>query len=435
MRKDGVFVDLDYPHPSDPLLLGCVPESWRYEVFTQISAPFCERSKISTTPFSQTVCYNFELRFLIFHLYLNALETFAATPRGLRDPTNAEKLLWETPGPFRSSIEPLVDTWVRPLWRLFSDEVFLESRRERVPDSVPMLHGRVSYANVMAIIEKDVGPSELVFRAALRVPLPPPKADELSLKPAFQCLLHIGTIPELMHAVVDIAKGITQFPDPSLCFPALTPDRMLFQTQHLTTDGPLGFILDLDRPDEPSSHTECAGEHYFNPRARRFAAYDLATTTIPLRHNPIFYARHPLESLFYALCWFFVANEFRSSPAGMVPIPHHLYDNMFFNMTHSNISPNRTYEFDFFIQQRRAFLRDWVVAFRELRQRSNDDITAAVDACLAPLWRLIGEAHWFSRDREDELGYDWETLGGMFTMENFMKILETGSARWVPGGN
>ncbi|KAJ7438541.1 hypothetical protein B0H11DRAFT_2293816 [Mycena galericulata] len=297
------------------------------------------------------------------------------------------------------------------------------------PSAFRILSRLYGAENIVALIEKEVGPSDLLFRAALRELLPPPKTEKLSQKPAFQCLLHIGTISEFMHAVVDIAKGITRFSDPSLCFPALTPDRMLFQTQHLTTAGPVGFILDLDYPDEPSSRTEYTREQYLNPRALRFAAYDLVATTTP-RHYPTLYPRHALESLFNSLFWFCVANEFRHSlgPERMVSLPRHA--NMFSNVADQNLPPDRTdYVFREFVKQRRAFFHDWVGAFPGISKRS-DDMMAAVDAWLEPLWKLIGEAHLFSRDRKGEPGYDWETLGGMFTVEKVMKIFETGPVSW-----
>lgn len=142
------------------------------------------------------------MEILIHHLYHGALTDSAKCTT-----FDTEKLLWETPGPFSPLFRCMVDTWVRPLWGLVGDEYFLESRCDFLSDPIPALHGRLTYENVMAVIEKDVGPGELSFRAALRVPLPPPTAHELSLKPAFQCLIHIGTVPEFKHAVTDIAKG------------------------------------------------------------------------------------------------------------------------------------------------------------------------------------------------------------------------------------
>jgi hypothetical protein len=318
------------------------------------------------------------------------------------------------------------------------DEYFLKKRRDQRPDLAPVLPARLTYENVLHLIEKDVGSPELVFRAALRVPLPPSEVDELSLKPAFQCLIHIETLTEFRRAIVDIAKGahapviptlifrltstlqsaaITEFGDASVCFPALTPGRMLFQ-QRSISDNRTGFVLDLDLLEEPNSLTACAGARP-DPRVVRYAAYDLIS--MPTFSSAI-HPRHALESLFHVLVWFCLCNEIDLPECGLTPRRRYHYDGQWFNPEGSYISADRTAaRYQTFVQKRRTFLLDWKSTFGS---RSGDVMCKIMDDWLAPLWKLVGEAQFFSRWREGQDGYDWATLGGYFTVDKFMAILE-----------
>ncbi|KAJ7602939.1 hypothetical protein FB45DRAFT_882700 [Roridomyces roridus] len=152
----------------------------------------------------------------------------------------------------------------------------------------PSLHGRFTYESVMTEIEKDIGSAGIQLRAALRVPLPPAAVEELDFTPAFQSLARSSITADLMHAVLDIAKGIMVFDHPMLCFPALTPDPLLFKTDDPTA----GFILDLDFPAEPSSITSrVPGLHRHEASTLRFAAYDRLTPHIAPPPSPL----HPQQ--------------------------------------------------------------------------------------------------------------------------------------------
>jgi hypothetical protein len=74
------------------------------------------------------------------------------------------------------------------------------------PDGMLYYSEGLTYKKIMKVIEADVGPTELAFRAALRTPLPPSTQDELSLKSASQFIIHIPSIEDLKRAVIDMVK-------------------------------------------------------------------------------------------------------------------------------------------------------------------------------------------------------------------------------------
>jgi hypothetical protein len=203
---------------------------------------------------------------------------------------------------------------------------------------------------------------------------------------------------------------------------------MLFQKLIPGDPGPTGYVLDLDHLDEPSSLTACAGARR-NPRAVRFAAYDLVagpTAPAPPPDYPLF-PRHALESLFNCLIWFFVfnvPNSIARAERNLVPpsASHaYTYRARWLDTKASTLSEDRTDDnYQWFVKTRREFLWDWAYV---PQGKFGGEV---IDQWLEPLRKLIGGAHFFSRWREDEGGYDWETLGGHLTLEKFMAILVPG---------
>ncbi|KAJ7461142.1 hypothetical protein FB451DRAFT_1269072 [Mycena latifolia] len=415
-QKGGILVDLDSLRPSDPLLLSTTPDIWTAlrRAYPSSVPRGPEMQGERTVPqASHAVQYHSELAGLLFHMYLKVL----VSEPNLRLSGKVEALFWDEPGPFRPQFLSMVRTWFRPLWRLAGDEMFFKGRRDR---------RHLTYEKVMEVIVRDVGPGELVFRAALRVPLPLPIPEELVVKPAFQCLIHIASVAELKRAVADIAKAMVHIGDASLCLPSLTPNRMLFQYRNLSATSPLGFILDLDPLDEPQSIVACAGVHH-DLFATRFAAYDLisGSSTPPLHTlSP----RHALESLFNCLVWFYACNKFRDSskePPGIAPLWRANYEGEWYDPRASMLSNDRTTgRYMYFLRGRRKFLWEWDSGFLDASSNERaDDMCEVLYGWLQPLWKLIGEAHFLARWRESEDGYDWETLGGQFTAQKFMTIL------------
>ncbi|KAJ7816014.1 hypothetical protein B0H13DRAFT_2293219 [Mycena leptocephala] len=268
---------------------------------------------------------------------------------------NHEESLLDEPG--RSMTIFCMRHVVRPLWHLMGTSIFEDETKDHAE---PLLHGRLTYENVMVVITKDVGPSELVFRKALRVPLPTPQPQTLS---------------DFKLAIIDIARAITQFGDASLYFPALTPDRMLFQQQSLSA-GRLGFVLDLDSPLE-------------------------GLTSLTVHHDPRAIWTH----------------------SGITPVPHTMYVGQWFDPTASVVPEDRTAErIGQCVDKDRRSASDKVKSSG--KSKSGDLMCNIVEDWVGPLWKLVGEAHIFSRWKEKEEEYDYETLGGHFTVEKFMAILE-----------
>ncbi|KAJ7605569.1 hypothetical protein FB45DRAFT_879356 [Roridomyces roridus] len=304
--------------------------------------------------------------------------------------------------------------------------------------------------------------------------------------------------------------SIVAFDDPMLCFPALTPNRLVFKTDSPTA----GFILDLDFPDEPTSITHCVSgraptrpltapavaltavmggrtgptrpsDHVARPQngrvidvnvirasqnyglvlgkpqkrssrpsgrlpmtqlaedpsspvitrrrpgtgtpsakepdpdpavkivasegssTLRFAAYDRITPSIAPPPNTL-YPRHALESLFNTLIWVALCKDYTSA---------HTYSTWFSNVGY-NLPQDRTRsEYQQFVDRRRHFLVDATWYWNAARVQVG--MYKLVDAWLVPLGRMIREAHFFLRGRQEEEGdrYDWETLGGKFTVD------------------
>ncbi|KAJ7101347.1 hypothetical protein B0H15DRAFT_796168 [Mycena belliarum] len=321
------------------------------------------------------------------------------------------------------------DTWLRPLWRILGDSAFVAAR----PYPRAQADAILTYEKVIAIIERDVGSSELVFRAALRVPLPPAIPYELELiqKPTYQSLIHSVAPADFKRAVVDIAKTIIELRDVDLCFPAITPDRMLFQHQQLSAGRPCGFILDLDPLAMSSSLTDCAGQHH-DPRALRLAAYDLAAAP-HLPSSSGLAPRHALEALFNVLVWFCTYTRF-DDEGRLTPVRGAPYSGIWLNPTGSALVSNRaSHEYATFLQSRRAFMwapgggrKDVLLdgcGGKTEKAPMPDSMEALREDWVKPLWRMVSEAHFFARWREGEDGFDWATLGGQFTVERFMAVL------------
>ncbi|KAJ7690185.1 hypothetical protein B0H17DRAFT_1290194 [Mycena rosella] len=417
-QKCGILVDLDSLYPPDPLLLACAGTRWA-QLRTMAGLPRARTYDEGMDPAAQ--CSS-ELSMLIHLVYLHLITL--AVFRGI---SNTKTFLWQEPGPFQPQFSSIIDTWLRPLCRLAGEWQF--ATRRGLLD--PTLCGRLTHGSLMTIIVSDFGPGELVFRAALRAPLPLPAPAEIAAKPAFESLIHIPTVSQFKRAVIDIANAIEKSNDAALCFPALTPDRMLFQHHNLSPTSPLGFVLDLDHLDAPESLTACAGVHPA-ALAMRFAAYDLISgpSVPPLRG---LLARHALEALFNALVWFYVSHQFCNSSNGsgrLSPRPRTDYAGTWLDpAAHALPSDRTSYTYQAFLQSRRAFLWDGAGGFLDAKSKSRtDDMCELRDAWLEPLWTMISEALFFARWREGERGFDWDTLGGQFTAERFMAILVPGSA-------
>ncbi|KAJ7710543.1 hypothetical protein B0H17DRAFT_1123679 [Mycena rosella] len=361
-QQRGVLVDLDSLRPSDPLLLACA-EFYTGPTRTMQDIPRPRIGKF-TEPAAQCVCELFRL-----------LEFVYGLPRIPRPS-------WEEPGPFHSKFASMCDSWLRPLWRLASDAVFLKKTRVQ-PDRRQHEYGEPTHERLLAIIVKT----------ALLVPLPLPAPAELPAKPAFQSLIHIATVAQFKRAVIDIANAINKYNDAALCFPALTSDRMLFQDHNLSSTSLLGFVLDLDPLDAPNTLTACAGAHPA-ALARRFAAYDLISgPSIPPPRALL--PRHAFEALFNALVWFYVCNQFSSSSNGagrLSPRPRTEYAGTWLDpAAHALPSDRTSYTFKAFLQSRRAFLWDGAVLDAKSKSRTDHmcqilwlDILIVPEFCAAP---------------------------------------------------
>ncbi|KAJ7763062.1 hypothetical protein B0H16DRAFT_1688067 [Mycena metata] len=379
-RSSGIIVNLDRPPCSDPVLL--VAEKRKPE-------PLADEVRR-------------ELSLILIVLYARVLAQSSGAYADLSQGDSFLKTaIWNAPGPFKPKFSSIVNSWLIPLWRLLGDEQFVQGR--------PHLHslkGRMTYATVMDLISKDVGCGELALRAALRVPLPPPQVDELAVLPPFRCLIHIGTASDFERAIVDIAQAVTHF---SEAYP-----------QHAST--PLGFLLDLDPLEQCSSLSTVVGPHQDQP-SRRFGPYDLISSPSSAKLNGNNkYPRHALESLFYSLVWFTQAKVFGES-GGIRPRSggEWLYYSAASNLPQDHAASR----YEGFVMQRRAFLMDWktYMPFKNMEPGVKQGCSI-VERWLVPLWKIIGDAHFFSRWREGEPGYDWQTLGGGFTPEKFMAILQ-----------
>jgi hypothetical protein len=118
-------------------------------------------------------------------------------------------------------------------------------------------------------------------------------------------------------------------------------------------------------------------------------------------------------------------------------MPHTIYVGQWFDPTALAVPEDRTAEaYRTFVRKRRLFLLNWQSAFDKDRRSASDEVKSTgksksgdlmcniVEDWVGPLWKLVGEAHIFSRWKEKEEEYDYETLGGHFTVEKFMAILE-----------
>ncbi|KAJ7616418.1 hypothetical protein FB45DRAFT_1063890 [Roridomyces roridus] len=381
----GALVSLDALEPSDPILVNNRPGIAGPRGSTVL--PHDEKYIASLPDSAQC---NLELQLLVVQLYnLNSTRYF----------------LWEAPKCMVGNA-----SWGRALWRLLTEDFFLR-KRAIAAGGPPSLQGRFTYESLMAEIEKDVGRACIQLRSALRVPLPPAAVDELYFKPIFQSLVRSSNTSDLMHAVI----GIIAFDDPLLCFPALTPDCLLFKPDEPTA----GFILDLDLPEEPGSITHCIPGRLLRRHAAstlRFAAYDRITPQSPPPPDTL-HPRHALESLFNALVWTAVCKNGTSSYSKSTWLSTAPY----------NLPQDRT-KCDYlrFVDERRHFLLDATKFWNTAKKRGG--MHRVVDSWLVPLWRMISEAQFFAREREEEGRYEWETLGGRFTVEGFVGVLEIGLA-------
>ncbi|KAJ7035977.1 hypothetical protein C8F04DRAFT_1096554 [Mycena alexandri] len=413
LRPSGILLDLDGHRCSDPVLRATyLSMTGSPMVAAKDSAPLKSEGMKVGTPESLAEVRQ-ELSAIIAVLYAFGLASRGMDVQLQRTGTISDSAIWAPPGPFKPQLSSIADSWLIPLWRLAGDEIFLRRRPDLHSSKAGMAH-----ATVLDLISKDVGCCELALRTALRVPLPPPQVDELVVIPAFECLIHIATASDFERAILDIAQAVTQFGEahPQVCLPTVTPDRLLFQ-QHTRT--PLGFLLDLDPLEQSSSLATFAGPHQDQP-SLRFGPYDLISSPSSKLDNN--YPRHILESLFYSLVWFTQANVFGVN-GGITPTAggKWLYDSRA-----SNLPEDRTASrYEAFVMQRRAFLMDrsTYMPFTNMEPGVKKGCSL-VERWLIPLWKLIGEAHFFSRWREGEQGYDWGTLGGNLTPEKFIAILQ-----------
>ncbi|KAJ7605568.1 hypothetical protein FB45DRAFT_1012491 [Roridomyces roridus] len=182
----GVLVSLDELEPADPILV-----DKRSNPAGPRGPAVLPQTQSYLVPVSQSVQCNLELQILLVYLYKV-------------DSRQDTSLLWDTPPKCRLEAA----TWAWALWLLVTEEYFLE-KRSIAAGAAPSLHGRFTYENVMAEIEKDVGRAGIhdQFSCVLRRSLPLSAVAKLSFKPAFQSLTRNSNIADMMHAVVDIAKA------------------------------------------------------------------------------------------------------------------------------------------------------------------------------------------------------------------------------------
>ncbi|KAJ7125780.1 hypothetical protein C8R43DRAFT_1212119 [Mycena crocata] len=423
-RKCGVLLDLDFAIYTDPLLLLATAPAPTVTLIAEgiehISA-LARRRTHPSIPTEQrvrqhTLQYNCEQQ-IIIHLLLSRASTLEGAQKLSKNVYSPEKTFWELPGPFLPKFLSMRDTWFLPLWRLIGDEYYADLRRPQSERLAGLPCGwQLTQENVNKVILTAVGVDRLTFMTALRVPLPPPTADEVSIKPVFEGLNHIPSIRAFKEAIRDIAAAIKDFNDPALCFPGITPDQLLLERGGPPETGVKGFILDLDPLAEPASLTACAGARH-DPRAMRFAAYDLiAGPDTPRIHHP----RHALETLFHTLIWFSLCTSVESGGGFETE-----WRRSWLTESSATLPRDRTsYRYETFVAQRRAFLWNREHALGDM-EAWTDDMRQVIDAWTVPLWEMIGEAHFSARWREDEDGFDWETLGGRFTPKRFMDILES----------
>ncbi|KAJ7177050.1 hypothetical protein C8R46DRAFT_1078057 [Mycena filopes] len=389
LQPAGVLLDLDYP-PEPVLLTSAATARKKIPVLSNSDVPQ-------------------DLSFSIDKFYGIAREkaTVDLEP-------SLRSIIWNPPGPFKPRFSSIADSLLIPLWRLLGDTLFFSHRPvSRTTDDASML-----YAKAMQLITKAVGCEELVLRTALRVPLPPAQPDELVVTTAFDALIHIETASEFKRAIVDIAKAITQFGQayPRVGLATVTPDCLLFQQNRG------GFLLDLDPLEESSSLITYGGADQGQP-SLRFGPYDLISApSAPPTNNS--YPRHALESLFYSLVWFTSQTTMLREPR---PAGYDVPRQEFYDPAASNLPHDRTaYRYPLFVEQRQMFLADWRVYLAFMPNSvglPQSDKNPFRKSWLLAVWALIGEAHLFARWREEEPGYDWETLGGNFTPERFMAAL------------
>ncbi|KAJ7461127.1 hypothetical protein FB451DRAFT_1562953 [Mycena latifolia] len=394
-RVRGVLLALDYPSISDPVLLAtCKPSKERHTPRDMIQVA-------STSSKSQVRRYHKELLGFLLILSLTLMD--GESRRNFIAGGCRAEYFMATPAPFEPRFTSIGEAWIQPLWRIISEQ----PKRKKVP--------RLTYEQFMDAIRRDVGPGELIFNAALCVPLPPPTAVQPQLIPAFECLVHIKCVKDLKRAVVDIANALAQFGVGDAAFSALTPNRMLFQERTLSGTGVVGFVLDLDPLEEPSKIAAYAGP-YQDSRAGRLAPYDT------LNAQPrIVYLRHALESLFNALVWLYFSNEFSNSTPGLFPRVLPSFEEQWFDPRASILPLERNgYRYERFILQRYEFLLEWKKKPSEPRSAG---MRALANEWVRPLRKLIGQAHLNFAQRKTEGGCDRETLGGQFTVAKFMEIL------------
>lgn len=180
-----------------------------------------------------------------------------------------------------------------------------------------------------------------------------------------------------------------------------------------------GVLLDLDPLAEPASLTACAGARQ-DPRAVRFTAYDLIAG--PVTPQVVHHPRHALETLFHMLVWFCFCS--RAKSGSRCEFEFEWRRGWLTEVLSALSTRDRTsYSYERFVSQRRVFLWDRK-GLGDVAART-DDMRQVVEAWIVPLWEMIGEAHFSARWREDEKGFDWETLGGRFTPKRFMDILKS----------
>lgn len=210
-RKCGVLLDLDFAIYTDPLLLASAPTP-TVTLLTEGVEHITNLAQGRTYPFSTTerrvyLRYNCEQQ-IIIHLLLSRASTSEGAQKLLKNVYSPEDIFWELPGPFLPKFSSMRDTWFLPLWRLVGDEYYADLRRpksERVAGSP--CGWQLTQENVDKVILQAVGVDRLTFMTALRVPLPPPTTDEVSMKPVFEVLDHIPSIPAFKEAIRDIVAG------------------------------------------------------------------------------------------------------------------------------------------------------------------------------------------------------------------------------------
>ncbi|KAJ7111297.1 hypothetical protein C8R44DRAFT_257261 [Mycena epipterygia] len=198
---------------------------------------------------------------------------------------------------------------------------------------------------------------------------------------------------------------------------------MLFQETSLPNTGVRGFILDLDPVECPMSMA-AVPDWCRDQGSVRLAAYDLIASPTPPTHQTV-YPRYALESLFHILVWFYASTEFAKG-GGLVPRapPYSWYNEWFRPGIQMHLPIDRTeHQYKEFLEGRRGFLADREHRTFEGSESRMAGMRKLHDDWVMPLWTLVREAQFFARWRDGECDFDWETLGGRFTVDNFMEIL------------